>query len=62
MFGPDGRVGEVVAVVVNPSIDSIRIRLGDGRLVEQPLSPPWVARIEADAARIELASLEGFIV
>jgi 16S rRNA processing protein RimM len=62
VFGPEGRVGEVVGVVVNPSIDSLRIRLEDGRLVEQPLSPPWVARVEAEKARIELASLDGFIV
>jgi 16S rRNA processing protein RimM len=62
VFGPEGRVGEVVEVVVNPSIDSVRIRLDDGRLVEQPLGPPWVARVEAEKARIELASLDGFIV
>src|SRR6185503_13558822 len=40
VFGPDGRVGEVVGIVVNPSIDSVQIRLDDGRLVEQPLGPP----------------------
>ena len=62
VFGPEGKVGEVVDVVVNPSIDSVRVRLGDGRLAEQPLTAPWVARIEADEARIELASLDGLIV
>jgi 16S rRNA processing protein RimM len=62
VFGPDGRVGEVVEVVVNPSIDSLRIRLDDGRIAEQPLSPPWVGRIEAEKARIELVSLDGLIV
>lgn len=62
VFGPDGKVGEVVDVVVNPTIDSVRIRLEDGSLVEQPLTAPWVARIEADEARIELASLDGLIV
>lgn len=62
VVGPGGPVGEVVDVVVNPSIDSIRIRLTDGRLAEQPLSAPWVARIEPDEPRIELASLEGLIV
>ena len=62
VVGPGGPVGEVVDVVVNPSIDSIRIRLTDGRLAEQPLSAPWVARIDPDEARIELASLEGLIV
>lgn len=62
VFGPAGRVGEVVEVVVNPSIDSVRIRLADGRVVEQPLSLPWVARVEPEKARIELATLDGFIV
>jgi 16S rRNA processing protein RimM len=62
VFGPEGRVGEVEEVVVNPSIDSVRIRLEDGRLVEQPLSPPWVTRIDLSPVRIELASLDGFIV
>jgi 16S rRNA processing protein RimM len=62
VVGPEGPVGEVVDVVVNPSIDSVRIRLTDGRLAEQPLSFPWVLRIEPDEARIELASLDGLIV
>lgn len=62
VVGPSGPVGEVVDIVVNPSIDSIRIRLVDGRLAEQPLVPPWVARVEPDEARIELASLDGLIV
>jgi len=62
VVGPGGPVGEVVDVVVNPSIDSVRIRLTDGRLAEQPLSAPWVGRIELDEARIELVSLEGLIV
>jgi 16S rRNA processing protein RimM len=62
VFGPDGKVGEVVDVVVNPSVDSIRVRLVDGRLAELPLTGPWVSRIEAEEARIELASLDGLIV
>ena len=62
VFGPEGRIGEVVGIVVNPSIDSVRIRLDDGRVVEQPLGPPWVGRIEAEKARIELVSLDGLIV
>jgi 16S rRNA processing protein RimM len=62
VFGPEGRVGEVVDIVVNPSVDSVRIRLGDGRLAEQPLRAPWVARVEPEAARIELSSLDGLIV
>ncbi len=62
VFGPEGRIGEVVEVVVNPSVDSVRIRLADGRLVEQPLGPPWVTGVDVDQARIDLASLDGFIV
>lgn len=60
--GPEGPVGEVVEVVVNPSVDSVRIRLVDGRLAEQPLGPPWVARVEVSKGQIELASLDGLIL
>jgi 16S rRNA processing protein RimM len=62
VYGPEGRIGEVVEVVVNPSVDSVRIRLLDGRLVEQPLGPPWVTKIAIEDGRMELASLDGFIV
>ena len=62
VIGPEGRVGEVVEVVVNPSVDSVRIRLSDGRLAEQPLGPPWVARVEVSKGQIELASLDGLIL
>lgn len=62
VFGPAGRLGEVVDVVVNPSVDSLRIRLEDGRLAEQPLAPVWVTKVDVDARRIELASVDGLIV
>jgi len=62
VVGPEGRVGEVVDVVVNPSIDSVRIRLADGRLAEQPLAPHWVTSVDISSRRIELASLDGLIV
>jgi 16S rRNA processing protein RimM len=61
VIGPEGQVGEVVEVVVNPSVDSVRIRLSDGRLAEQPLRPPWIARVEVSRRLIELATLDGLI-
>jgi len=60
--GPDGRIGEVVDVAVHPSIDSLRIRLADGRQAEQPLAPPWVAKVDVESRVVELASLDGLIV
>jgi 16S rRNA processing protein RimM len=62
VVGPDGRVGDVVGVVVNPSIDCVRIRMTDGRLVEQPLAEPWVRAVDVESRRIELATLDGLIV
>jgi 16S rRNA processing protein RimM len=60
--GPDGPVGEVVGIASHPSVSSLELRLTDGRLAEQPLAAPWVARVDADAGRIELASLDGLVV
>jgi 16S rRNA processing protein RimM len=62
VVGPQGRIGDVVEVVVNPSIDSVRIRLTDGRLAEQPLRDPWVRSVDVESRRIELATLDGLIV
>lgn len=62
VVGPDGRIGDVVDVVVNPSIDSVRIRMADGRFAEQALREPWVRSVDVESRRIELASLDGLIV
>jgi 16S rRNA processing protein RimM len=60
--GPDGPVGEVIGIASHPSVASLELRLLDGRIAEQPLAPPWVARVDAAAGRIELASLDGLVV
>jgi hypothetical protein len=36
--------------------------LTDGRTAEQPLAPHWVARVDAEAGRIELENLDGLVV
>ncbi len=61
VFAPDGLVGEVVDISVNPSVDSLQIRCPDGRLVEQPLLPGFVVAIDVAAKRVELASRDGLI-
>lgn len=62
VVGPDGPVGEVIGVATHPSIASLELKLLDGRVAEQPLSEPWVARVDAEAGRIELANLDGLVV
>jgi 16S rRNA processing protein RimM len=60
--GPEGAVGEVVGIAAHPSVTCLQLRLVDGRLAEQPLSEPWVVRVDVDALQIELSSLDGLIV
>jgi 16S rRNA processing protein RimM len=61
-IGPDGPVGEVIGIRSHPSVASLELKLLDGRIAEQPLAPPWIARVDAAAGRIELASLDGLVV
>lgn len=58
-FGPDGFVGEVVEIRMHPSVDSVVVRKPDGELVEQPLSEPWIAAVDAEGKRLELTSTDG---
>lgn len=60
--GPDGPVGEVTGIATHPSMASVEVRLRDGRQAEQPLSAPWVTRVDAEAGTIELANLDGLVV
>jgi ribosomal 30S subunit maturation factor RimM len=60
--GPEGPVGEVVDVIVHPSVNSVSVRLTDGRLAEQPLAEPWVRRVSVEERVVELATLDGLIV
>jgi 16S rRNA processing protein RimM len=61
VVGPAGLVGEVVEIQVHPSIDSVLVRTPDGKLLEQPLSAPWLARVDVEAKLIELESCDGLI-
>jgi ribosomal 30S subunit maturation factor RimM len=60
--GPDGPVGEVIGIAAHPTVASLELKLLDGRIAEQPLAPPWIARVDAAAKRVELASLDGLVV
>jgi 16S rRNA processing protein RimM len=58
---PSGDVGRVEEIVTHPSVDALVIRTPDGRLVEQPLSEPWVAGVDVVAHLVQLASTDGLI-
>jgi ribosomal 30S subunit maturation factor RimM len=60
--GPDGKVGEVVGVSVNPSVNSAQVKLADGRVADVPLLPHWVQRVSVEERVLELATLDGLIV
>lgn len=60
--GPDGVVGEVIDVAVHPTVDSLMLRLPDGRTGEQPLSEPWLDSVDAEEGVVVLSSLDGLIV
>ncbi len=62
VIAPDGLVGEVVDIVVHPSVDAVVIRCPDGRTVEQALLPAFVARLDPVLRRIELSTRDGLIV
>lgn len=59
--GPDGPVGEVTEVRAYPSVDVAVIRTTDGRVAEQALAEPWLARVDIEARELELASLDGLL-
>ena len=59
--GPDGDVGEVTEVVSHPTVDVIVVRLPDGSTAEQPLSAPWLDRVDVVERRIWLSSLDGLM-
>jgi ribosomal 30S subunit maturation factor RimM len=62
VVGPDGPVGEVVGIASHPSIACLELKLADGRLAEQPMAAHWLVRVDVDAGRVELASLDGLVV
>jgi 16S rRNA processing protein RimM len=61
VHSPAGALGEVVEVRTFPTVDVIVIRRSDGTLVEQPLTEPWLERVDVVAGRVELASTDGLI-
>jgi 16S rRNA processing protein RimM len=61
VVGPEGEVGTVIEIATHPSIDALVIRTLDGRTVEQPLVPDWIARVSVAEKLVELSTLEGLI-
>jgi 16S rRNA processing protein RimM len=61
VVGPEGEIGTVVEIATHPSVDSIVIRTADGRTLEQPLVPDWIARVSVAEKLVELSTLEGLI-
>jgi len=61
VVGPAGEVGTVIEIATHPSVDALVIRTPDGRSVEQPLVPDWVARVSVPEKLVELTTLEGLI-
>ena len=59
--GPEGVVGEVIDVLVHPTVDSLMLRLPDGSTAEQPLSAAWLQSVDAEEGLVVLSSLDGLI-
>jgi 16S rRNA processing protein RimM len=61
VLAPTGPIGRVRAVRTHPTVDTLVISAPDGRELEQPLLPVWVARVNVEAGIIELSSTDGLI-
>ena len=61
VVAPDGDVGEVIEVRVHPSVDCLVIRGPEGSVLEQPLAPPWIERVDTAAGLVELVSRDGLV-
>jgi 16S rRNA processing protein RimM len=59
--GPEGEIGIVTAIATHPSIDAVVIETPDGKQLEQPLVPDWIARVSVAEKLIELSTLDGLI-
>jgi hypothetical protein len=62
VVGPEGPLGVVTRVFTHPTLDAVEIRLKDGRTADQPLVAPFLARVEVESRRIELATLDGLML
>jgi 16S rRNA processing protein RimM len=60
--GPEGKIGEVLQVSVNPSVNSVSVKLADGRVADVPLLPHWVRRVSVEERVLELSTLDALIV
>jgi 16S rRNA processing protein RimM len=60
--GPEGQIGEVLEVSVNPSVNSVRVKLSDGRVADVALLPHWVRRVSMEERVLELSTLDALIV
>jgi len=58
---PERIVGEVAEVRVHPSVDTLVIRTPEGKVVEQVIAEPWIARVDPEAKMVELSSEDGLI-
>lgn len=59
--GPDGEIGTVVEIATHPSVDALVIETPDGRTLEQPLVPGFVARVSVAEKLVELSTLDGLL-
>jgi hypothetical protein len=44
-----------------PSVDAVVIETPEGRRLTQPLSEPWLERVDVAAGRVHLSSIDGLI-
>lgn len=61
VLAPDGVVGRVIDVKVNPTVDSVIVEDATGRQFEQPLAPAYLERISLEERRVYLSSRDGLI-
>lgn len=61
VVAPRGSIGRVVAVSIHPTVDCLVIEDASGRRFEQPLTEPWLEKVDLSARRVRLVSTEGLI-
>lgn len=60
LFG-DRVIGRVEDVRTHPTVDSMLIRSGEGKLLEQPLAEHWLEAVDTAAGEVRLSTLDGLI-
>lgn len=61
VVAPDGPVGRIVEVFVNPSVDSVMIEGPAGQKYELPLVPTFVEKLDMAERRVYLSNRDGLI-